>query len=90
MARDFNTKWQQARRGERSGLFAAEDAYGQRFSGRHLSKAYGQKASSFASSPTQLAQTSLETVKRFSEANRRMNALVDTLAAQAARSLRGY
>jgi hypothetical protein len=43
--------WQQARRGERSGLFAAEDAYGQRFSGRHLSKGYGQKASSVASSP---------------------------------------
>jgi hypothetical protein len=46
MARDFNSMWQQARHGERSGLFAAEDAYGQRFSGRHLSKGYGQKASS--------------------------------------------
>ncbi len=90
MARDFNTMWQQARRGEKSGLFAAEDAYGMHYSGRHLSKGYGQKASTVASSRTQLAQTGLETVKRISEADRKFNALIDSLAVLAARSLRGY
>ncbi len=82
--------WQKARRGEKSGLFAAEDVYGQCFSGRHLSKGHGQKASSIASSRTQLAQKDLETTRRISQANRKMNDLVDSLARQASRSMRGY
>jgi hypothetical protein len=95
MARDFNALWQQARRGERSGLFAAENLYGMRYSGMHRDKGWtysgwGQKASAIASSRTQLAKKSVETSRRIYETNRRMNPLIDSLAQFAARSKRGY
>jgi hypothetical protein len=34
MAATFNDAWQRARRGEYSGLFASEELYGRRYSGR--------------------------------------------------------